>query len=108
MIEFRRLEGDTLVAQGIRDEIERQPERIVETESFLAGIAHPSLRLLLRQQRCKIFVEFAQSDIDSVREALLFMPNHAGHAVDAFEQFGIRLAHLVSDLLRHLEKEWPL
>ena len=34
--------------------------------------------------------------------------NHAGHAADGFQQFGISLAHLFGHLLRHLEKEWPL
>ena len=43
-----------------------------------------------------------------MREALLFVLDHAGDAADRFEQFGIRLAHLFGDLLRHLEKKRPL
>ncbi len=107
-VEFCRVEGDALVAQRIRDEIERQPKGIVKAERLLPGIAHPSLRLLLRQQRRQVFFEPAKAHIDGVSEALLFVADHAGNAADAFEQFGIRLAHLLGDLLRHLEKERPL
>ena len=107
-VEFCGFEGDALVAQRIRDEIERQAEGIVKAERLVSGIAHPSLRLLLGKQRRQIFFEPAKAHINRVREALLFVADHAGHAADAFEQFGIRLAHLLRDLLRHLEQERPL
>ena len=66
------------------------------------------MRLLFAQQRCQLFIELAQADVDGMGEALLFVANHASHASDAFQQFGISLAHLFGHLLRHLEKEWPL
>ena len=107
-VELRGIESDALIAQRIRNEVERQAESIVKTKSLLSRIAHPALRLLFAQQRCQLFIELAQADVDGVGEALLFVANHAGHASDAFQQFGIGLAHLFGHLLRHLEKEWPL
>ena len=107
-VEFRRIKCDALVAQRVCDEIERQAKGVVKAEGLFAGIAHLRLRLFLREQRRQIFFEPAKTHIDGVGEALLFVADHAGHAVDAFEQFGIRFAHFLGYLLRHLEKKWPL